>query len=290
MRVPPGPVQRRSSLTRSRPSTSGTVSSSVRSFASRQPARWTASAYSPREMVLTNTRPLTSARSTVRSPPSTNAPGAPTTSSRSTPRSSAMWLRVPAGTHTFRNTRSATIACEPSPPAIASPSAPRSTASRTSVSKSVPGLSSIGWIPRARASAASENLSASPPPERGLRKSTRRRREAAALGRSAWTASVARAAPSETASPATTSTLTSGAPTRDDHDRARERQPGKAQTRHTRIPSPEQAVPRPRHTAQQHQAAREFALGDSRSEGDRRRSSRQRDDDRHPPSHGVGLP
>ncbi len=60
--------------------------------------RWTASAYRPRETLFTNTRPLISARSTLRSPPSTNASRAPTTSSRSTPRSSAKWLRVPAGT------------------------------------------------------------------------------------------------------------------------------------------------------------------------------------------------
>ena len=41
--------------------------------------------------------PFTSARSTIRSPPSTNASSAPTGSSRSTPRSSARWLRVPTG-------------------------------------------------------------------------------------------------------------------------------------------------------------------------------------------------
>ena len=43
--------------------------------------------------------PVDLARSIRRSPPSTNASRAPTTSSRSTPRSSAKWLRVPAGTH-----------------------------------------------------------------------------------------------------------------------------------------------------------------------------------------------
>ena len=92
------------------------------------------------------------ARSTRRSPPSTNASRAPTTSSRSTPRSSAKWLRVPAGTHAYGSPNSAataaTIACEPSPPAIASPSAPRSTASRTSTSRSSPAFSSIGSMPR----------------------------------------------------------------------------------------------------------------------------------------------
>ena len=80
--------------------------------------------------------------------PSTNASSAPTTSSRSTPRSSAKWLRVPAGTHAYGSPSSAatlaTTACEPSPPAIARPSAPRSTAPRTSTSRSSPGFSSIG--------------------------------------------------------------------------------------------------------------------------------------------------
>ena len=49
----------------------------------------------------------------------------------------------------------ATIACEPSPPAIASASAPPSTASRTSAPGRRRGFSSIGSIPRARASSAS---------------------------------------------------------------------------------------------------------------------------------------
>ena len=53
-------------------------------------------------------------------PPLTNASSAPTTSSRSTPRSSAKWLRVPAGMHAYGRSCSAatiaTIACEPSPP------------------------------------------------------------------------------------------------------------------------------------------------------------------------------
>ena len=140
--------------------------------------------------MLTNTRPLTSPRSTRRSPPSTNASRAPTTSSRSTPRSSAKWLRVPAGTHAYGSPNSAataaTIACEPSPPAIASPSAPRSTAPRTSASRSSPAFSSIGSIPRSRASLASAKRSAFPPPERGLKNSTGRR-GAGAPGRSTWT-------------------------------------------------------------------------------------------------------
>ena len=124
-------------------------------------------------------------------------------------------VAVPAGTHAYGSPCSAasaaTIACEPSPPAIASPSAPRSTAPRTSVSRSSPGFNSIGSIPRARASVASEKRSAFPPPERGLKNRTAWR-GAGASGRSTWTASVARAAASDTSSPATTSRSTPGAP------------------------------------------------------------------------------
>ena len=106
----------------------------------------------------------------MRSPPSTNASSAPTTSSRSTPRSSAKWLRVPAGMHAYGSPRSAaiaaTIACEPSPPAIASASAPRSTAlADERLEVLAAGSSSIGSIPRARASSASVKRSALPPPE-----------------------------------------------------------------------------------------------------------------------------
>ena len=46
-------------------------------------------AYRPSDTLFTNTRPFTSARSTRRSPPLTNASSAPTTSLRSTPRSRA---------------------------------------------------------------------------------------------------------------------------------------------------------------------------------------------------------
>ena len=52
-------------------------------------------AYTPSDTLLTNTLPFTVARSIVRSKPSLNASREPTTSSRSTPRSSAKWLRVP---------------------------------------------------------------------------------------------------------------------------------------------------------------------------------------------------
>ena len=67
-----------------------------------------------------------------------------------------------------RRRPSATTACEPSPPAIASASAPSATAPRTSCSRSVPSFSSIGSMPRARASSARWNFSAFPPPDLGL--------------------------------------------------------------------------------------------------------------------------
>ena len=67
----------------------------------------------------------------------------PTTSSRSTPRSRAKWFRVPAGMHANGRSCSAamvaTSACVPSPPAAASASAPRATASRTTCSPVVAG-------------------------------------------------------------------------------------------------------------------------------------------------------
>ena len=66
------------------------------------------------------------------------------------------------------------MACEPSPPAIASASAPLVTASRTSRSRSHGGPSSIGSIPRERASEASANFSALPPPDLGLKNRTGR--------------------------------------------------------------------------------------------------------------------
>jgi hypothetical protein len=105
----------------------------------------------------------------------------------------------------------ATIACEPSPPAMASPSAPRSTAPRTSTSRSSPGFSSIGSIPRSRASLASWKRSAFPPPERGLKKSTGCR-GAVALGKSTWMVKAALAAASDTRRPATINRSTNRAP------------------------------------------------------------------------------
>jgi hypothetical protein len=87
--------------------------------------------------------PLTAARSIRRSTPSANASTAPTTSLRSSPRSSAKWCRVPAGTHMYgtlcRAAAEATSAWEPSPPATPIASAPRAMASSASWSRSSPG-------------------------------------------------------------------------------------------------------------------------------------------------------
>ena len=81
---------------------------------------------------------------------STNASSAPTTSSRSSPRSSARWFRVPAGTQTYGRSCSiatwATIACEPSPPAIPITSADACRLVRERP-RSSPGSSTIGSIP-----------------------------------------------------------------------------------------------------------------------------------------------
>ena len=81
-------------------------------------------------------------------------------------------MRVPAGMHAKGRSCSAAIeatsAWVPSPPAAASPSAPAATASRTSCSRSSPGFSSIGSIPRARASSARLLLTAFPPPDFGF--------------------------------------------------------------------------------------------------------------------------
>ena len=93
--------------------------------------------------MFTKTRPLTSARSMVTSTPSRNAAREPGTSSRSMPRSSAKWFRVPAGTTTkgipCRLATEATRACDPSPPAIPIRSAPPAIASSASSSRSSPG-------------------------------------------------------------------------------------------------------------------------------------------------------
>ncbi len=129
-------------------------------------------AYTPNDTLFTKTRPFTRARSTRRSWAFANTSSAPTTSSRSTPRSSAKWLRVPAGTHTNGTSCSdatpATRACEPSPPAIPSTSAPRAIASRASSARSSPRSSITVSMPCACASATNWGL-ALPPPDQRLR-------------------------------------------------------------------------------------------------------------------------
>ena len=98
-------------------------------------------------------------------------------SSRSTPRSSAKWFRVPAGMHTNGTPCSeatpATSAWEPSPPAMPITSAPPAIASRASCSRSSPRSSMTVSIPRAWASAVN-SASAFPPPDHRLRISTGR--------------------------------------------------------------------------------------------------------------------
>ena len=110
----------------------GSMVAVVPTFWSRYASDCTICAYTPRDTLFTNTRPPTVARSMVRSYPSVNASSEPTTSSRSTPRSRARWLRVPAGMHTNGTPCSpampATSACEPSPPAIPTASTPDATA------------------------------------------------------------------------------------------------------------------------------------------------------------------
>ena len=92
-----------------------------------------------------------------RSTPSVKASNAPTTSSRSSPRSSAKWFRVPAGMQTWGTSRRAatvaTSACDPSPPAMPMTSAPRAMALSASSRRSSPGRRTIGSMPRRRASA-----------------------------------------------------------------------------------------------------------------------------------------
>jgi hypothetical protein len=94
--------------------------------------------------------------------------------SRSSPRSSAKWLRVPA--LITRNGRAcsaaipATSAWVPSPPATPSRSAPPATACRASAATStVPGPSSSATsAPSASALSFSPNLATFPPPDRGF--------------------------------------------------------------------------------------------------------------------------
>src|SRR5690349_7933288 len=95
---------------------------------------------------------------------------------------------------------------------MARPSAPLAMASRTSVSRSRPGLSSIGVMPRLRACSGRLNRVAFPPPERGLWKRT------GCWGggtrcRSPRTRNAARAAASESHSATTTTSAASQSPT-----------------------------------------------------------------------------
>lgn len=126
-----------------------------------------------------NSRPFTSATSTGRSTPLVNASSAPTTSCRSTPTSSAKWLRVPAGMQTNGSCRAAacaaTIASDPSPPATPSASAPFCTAASASPARFCPWARTTASIPSARARSASLVRAAAPPPDLGLMNSTGRR-------------------------------------------------------------------------------------------------------------------
>ena len=93
--------------------------------------------------------------------------------SRSSPRSSAKWLRVPAertmnGTSCSAATP-ATSACVPSPPATPSRSAPPATAVRASSATSTPGASSSATsAPSSRALRTRSNLPTLPPPDFGF--------------------------------------------------------------------------------------------------------------------------
>ena len=212
------------------------------------PSRCTASAYRPSETLLTNTRPLTSARSTPRSPPSTNASSAPTTSSRSTPRSSAKWLRVPAGTQAYGSPRSAaiaaTIACEPSPPAIASAvgaALDRAADERLEV---VAGASARSARSRARAPrSASAKRSAFPPPERRVEEQHRPAagpaRPAGRRGRRAC----ARAAASVDQQPRDHEQVDERRPARDQQRPRRRRAPGAATASPATRATPRRSTP-----------------------------------------------
>src|SRR5271165_7251178 len=133
----------------------------------------------PSETLLRNKRAFTSAMSIWRSTPPVNASRAPATSCRSTPRSSAKWLRVPAGTHTnaipCAAAAAATTASDPSPPAIPSASAPAAAASPASAARSWPGARMTVSIPLSRARPASPARSAVPSPDLGLTNNTGRR-------------------------------------------------------------------------------------------------------------------
>ena len=133
----------------------------------------------PRETLFRKMRPFTSPTSIRRSTPSVNASRAPGTSCRSTPTSSAKWLRVPAGMQTKGSpcaaATAATAASDPSPPAIPSASAPSATTSRTRVLRSSPGPRVTASTPRSRARSTTLLRVAAPSPDLGLTNSTGRR-------------------------------------------------------------------------------------------------------------------
>ena len=122
--------------------------------------------------MFTNGRPFTSPRSTRRSTASPKASSAPMTSSRSRPRSSAKWLKVPAGTTTKGMSRAeatlATAASEPSPAATPIASDPSAMACSASLRISSPRRSVIVAMPRLAHSRSRSNRRAFPSPDFGF--------------------------------------------------------------------------------------------------------------------------
>lgn len=146
-----------------------------------EPGARTTAAYAPSDTLLTNTRFSTTPRSTRRSTASPKASSAAAGSSRSSPRSRAKWVRVPAGTQTkgspCRRATSATTAWQPSPPATPSTSAPSATACSASSRRS--SSRPPGW-PSTRARSPSRDEVAAPLPDKGSSRSTPVRRFGAA--------------------------------------------------------------------------------------------------------------
>ena len=149
-------VNSRSSGVADGPRRSGSRRPQVRAFASRIRARLHDLGVHAKGGVVDEHAALTGPGRSVRSTPSANASSASTALLRSRPRSSAKWFRVPDGTQTYarlwRMATDATRACEPSPPAMPSTSAPSAAACSASWRRSSPGWSTIGWRPRSPAS------------------------------------------------------------------------------------------------------------------------------------------
>ena len=206
---------------------------------------------------------------------------------------------MPAGMHAYGSpssaARAATIACDPSPPAIASASAPRSTAALTSSFRSSSRFSTTASIPRARASSSSEKRSALPPPDFGFISSTARvgasaagrsprfanaRREAATP--STIAASPTRAAARRSSTTATTSTAA----------KARPPSPRPSARRAPRRSSPHHAAAAARDEQQRlHQPVGEVAERqvDADEEGDQ--AAHQRGHGREPAAgHTISMP